>query len=150
MSQDNQPVVDGLAALQQDLTQEDTTFPILEPGVVDCIISDIKPVASKSTAGGANLQITLKTSIPYKDRAGVIKAPGFPLRDLVSLVATEKYNPKQRLAQIKEAVFGEHTGAFGSPEVYIGKPVTVRIKIESNEQFGDQNRIAAYVKKAAA
>lgn len=141
--------MDALSLLNYDLTGVDSAsnFPVLEPGVVDCVISDMKVEPAKK--GGHNLIIQLKTAMPWKTagKEPTVKAPGFPVRDLVSLVTTEKYNPAPKLKAIKEATLGDGSGTFGQPELYIGKPVTVRIKIESSEEYGDQNRVQAYVKR---
>lgn len=148
MSQDTSPV-SALEMLQADLSNTDTSFPVLEAGVVDCVISDMKIEPQKAPKTGHNLLITLKTAQPTRTHGAnpQSKPPGFPLRDIVGLAATEKYDPKQRLAAIKEAVLGDKAGAFGSPELYIGKPVTVRIKVESSPEYGDQNRVQAYVRR---
>ena len=144
---DNTLPVEVDSVLNADLTTVDSGFPVLEQCVLDCTIADMQVKPSKKDPNKANLHIKLTTAMPAKTRDGVLKAPGFPLTDIVGINATEKYNPAQRLKQIKEAATGQSDGPFGSPETYIGKSVTVRIKIESSTEYGDQNRIAAYVKR---
>lgn len=135
--------------LGQDLSSTDTDFPALEAGTVDCVISDCKVEAQKAPKTGQNLMIKLKTAMPWKTTTGVMKPPGFPIRDIVGLTPSENYNPKQRLAAIREAVLGDKNGAFGDPAQYIGKPVTVRIKVESSEEFGNQTKVASYVRRTS-
>lgn len=137
------------SVLNSDLSSVDSGFPVLEACVIDCTISEMVVKQSKKDPAKANLHIKLTTAMPAKTRDGVLKAPGFPLNDIVGLNATEKYNPAQRLKQIKEAATGDGSGPFGQPESYIGKTVTVRIKIETSAEYGDQNRIQAYVKRNA-
>lgn len=137
---------DALSLLQRDLSGTDTAYPVLEAGPVDFVVSDVKSEISKK--GNPLLVIKLKTSIPWKTREGALKAPGVIIRDQISLTPTENYNPMQKLAQFKEAITGEKAvGPFGAPEQYIGRSVTARIAIESSEEFGDSNRVKAYVRR---
>lgn len=134
--------------LHADLTNVDTSFPTLAAGVVACVIAEMAPGETKEKHVPV-LNIKLTTAAPYPTSDGKsIKPAGFPLRDMVSLQPTEKYDPRQRLAQIKEAVFGEKTGSFGDTSAYLGKPVNVRIAVESSEEYGNQNRVKAYVRLA--
>lgn len=134
-----------------DLGGVETAFPLLEAGSVPCIIAAMTQGETKEKKSPV-LNIKLTTAVPWKTTKGETKNAGFPLLDMVSLTTTHaedgsvKYSPLQRLAQIKEAVFGDKSGPFGSPAMYVGKPVTVRIKIETNAEFGDRNRVQAYVK----
>jgi hypothetical protein len=141
--------VNALDALNSDLSSVEAGFPTLEAGTYDCIIADMKVIDQKAPKTGKNLEVTLKTAQQARTHGPnpTTKAPGFPLRDIVGLSATEKYDPRQRLAAIKLAVLGNQDGAFGTPEMYIGKPVTVRIKVESSAEYGDQNRVQAYVQR---
>lgn len=131
--------------LNADLTSVDTSFPVLEAGVISCVIAEMKEGETKENKKPV-LNIKLTTAQPWKTTRGDEKPAGFPLNDMVSLSKTDKYDPRQRLAQIKEAVFGDKAGAFGQPAEYIGKPVTVRIKVENDEEYGPRNRVASYVK----
>lgn len=141
---ENAPSVDSM--LNADLSGVDTNFPVLEPQVVDCVIVKMVSELTKEKKSPV-LSIGLKTLTPVKTTKGDLRNAGFPLRTMVSLTPTEKYDPRQRLAQIKEAVFGEKAGAFGDVNAYIGQNVTVRIAIESSAEYGDQNVIKAFVKK---
>lgn len=139
--------------LNADLTGTSTAFPVLENQTLDVIIVGAQQAETKK--GKPVLNFKYQTAMPAKTREGNVKPAGFPLRDMVSLTptfeddgTTMKYNPSQRLAQIKDAVYGNHDGPFAPLEQYIGKTITVRIKIESDPEFGDQNRVAAYIKKA--
>lgn len=144
--------VSALDVLGSDLSGVDTSFPVLEPGVIDCVVSDMKVEPTKKN-NGHNLIVTLKTSMPWRLRDGTPRPAGFPLRDNIFLPAGEAAKPetvgmsKQRLAQFREAVTGSKAGAFNPLEQYIGKPVTVRIKIETSTEYGDSNRVQAYVRK---
>lgn len=139
------PSVDSM--LNADLSSVDTSFPVLAAGVVSCVIAECSRGETKEKKVPV-LNFKFTTSTPHAKSTGDMQPAGFPLRDMVSLNPTEKYDPRQRLAQIKEAVFGTKEGSFGDPAEYVGKPVTLRIKIESSEEFGNQNRVAAYVKIA--
>ena len=131
--------------LNSDLSGVDTSFPVLEAGIVTCIIAECSRGETKEKKVPV-LNLKFTTSHQTKTTTGQVRAAGFTLRDMVSLNPTEKYDPRQRLAQIKEAVFGDKSGAFGDPATYVGKPVTLRLKVENSDEFGSQNRVAAYVK----
>ena len=141
------PSIDSM--LNADLSGVDTSFPVLEAGIVSAVIAKCYTGQSKEKkTPGVFFEFT--TTGPHKTTAGQTRGPGFLLRDTVWLtppkVEGEPPMALQRLAQIKEAVFGTKDGPFGDPAMYIGKPVTFRLAIESSEEFGNQNRVKAYVK----
>lgn len=149
MDEDNQINLDTL-----DLTNTDTGFPIIPAGLYSVTVAEMKTEANKKGTG-QNLKIKLTLDEPTTDLKGQLTNPGFPLFDLVSLVVSKddngqiKYDPKKRLAEFKEAVLGDKAGASFNPlEQYLGRQVTVRIKVEDSDEFGKQNRIQRYVKKA--
>jgi hypothetical protein len=132
--------------LNADLSGVDTSFPVLEPGIVNVVIAKCYQGTSKEKkTPGVFFEFT--TTQDTRTTTGQSRKAGFTLRDTVWLTPpTDSYTPLTRLAQIKEAVFGEKSGSFGDPAGYVGKPVTLRIKVESSDEFGNQNRVAAYVK----
>ena len=155
MSNDQSVSPDAASLLNEDLTGTDTSYPVLQAGVYDFVISDLKLEATKK-GNGSMLNIKLKTVIPATTSTGVVKAPGFVVSDGIFIpdpAKTEKPETvqmaKQRIAQLKEAVTGDKAGAFGNPAQYIGRPVTARLKVEADEQFGDRNRVVAFVRRTA-
>lgn len=142
------------AVENMDLTNVETDFPVLEQGICDFTIANMQAETSKN-GNGTNIIVELKTAMPYKTRKGEVKQPGFPLRDSIYIPndttsekgATAMRMSQQKLAQLKLSVFGTQEGAFGKFEQYVGKTVSARLKIESDEQFGDRNRVAAYVRR---
>lgn len=137
------------ALFSADLSGVDTSFPVLAPATLPCIVSSCKQDVSKEkkTPG---LFITLTTAAPATTTKGAVKPAGFPIKDTIWFSTTgDNTMTLQRLAQFKEAVFGEKAGPFGDPALYVGKPVNVRIGVESSEQFGEQNRVKAFVKQSA-
>ena len=133
--------------LNADLSGVDTDFPVLQAGVVSCIIAEcaLGESKEKKTPG---IIMKLTTTQPTVTTSGVTKSAGFPIRHTIWLNASEKFDPKQNLAQLKLAVFGTKEGAFGDPSLYVGKPVVVRLAIEASEEYGNQNRVKAFVKAA--
>jgi hypothetical protein len=73
--------------------------------------------------------------------------PGFPLFTIISMVQTEKYDPRQNLAAFKECFTGSKSGSFLPIEQYIGAKGSVRVSVETSDQYGTQNRVARFVKK---
>jgi hypothetical protein len=149
---DNESPVSALDILGASLDDVPTSWPILEPGVVDFVVSEIKLEPTKAK-NGHNLTISLKTAMPWRTREGQPKPAGFPMRDNIYIPSGENIKPevvamsKQKLAQFREAVTGSKAGSFNPLEQYIGKPVTARIKIEQSQDFGDSNRVVAYVRR---
>lgn len=138
--------------LNADLTSVDTDRQVLQKGIVDLTISDAKLEQTKKGTG-VMLWLTFKTAIPYPNLKGVTKAPGFQFRDSIFIPTGDGHKPetiemcKTKLAQLKEAAFGTKEGAFGTPDQYIGRTVTARITVDSSEEYGDQNRVSAFVKR---
>lgn len=136
------------ALFSADLSGVDTSFPVLAAATLPFIITECKQDVSKEkkTPG---LFITLTTAAPATTTKGIVKPAGFPVKDNIWFSSTDNTMALQRLAQLKEAVFGDKSGPFGDPSLYIGKPVNARIGVESSDQFGEQNRVKAFVKQSA-
>ncbi len=134
--------------LGADLSTTETGFPVIAPGVYAFQVGQMELKDSKSKAGAKNLSIECKLTQPAADRNGKVIKAGFPLYHTISLAASDKYDPKKNLAQFKEAVLGTKDGTFMPLEQYMGQSFTARVKIESSEQYGDQNRIDAFIKKS--
>lgn len=131
--------------LNSDLSGIDTSYPVLEAGIVTCVIAKCyQGVSKEKKTPGVFFELT--TQHATKTTTQLTKPAGFLLRDTVWLTPSDTYDPRVRLAQIKEAVFGDKAGSFGDPAGYVGKPVTVRIKVEASAEFGNQNKVQAYVK----
>lgn len=152
LTDSNNPAADALSLLEADLTNQETSFPVLEAGTVDFVIIDMKLEPTKK-GNGYMLNTKLKTTMPWKTNAGVEKPAGFPMRNGIFIPHPTGDNDeavnmaKSKLAQLKEAALGDKTGAFGRTELYIGKPVTGRVIIKVDPERGPQNEIAAYVKR---
>lgn len=141
------PSIDSM--LNADLTGVDTSFPVLEAGIVSAMITKCYTDVSKEkkTPG---VFFEFSTLEAHRTTSGQTRAAGFLLRDTIWLTPPkhegEPSMALQRLAQVKEAVFGAKDGPFGEPAMYVGKPVTFRLGVESSEQYGNKNVVKAYVK----
>ena len=129
-----------------DLSTVKSGFPILPEGLVNVTVLEIKTEPNKAGTG-QNLKLKLGLVDPATDVDGKAVNPGFPIFDLISLTPTEKYDPRPRLADFKEAALGTKAGPFNPIEQYLGVTLTVRLKIDRNEQYGTKNVVARYVKK---
>lgn len=149
----NNAALDALSILEQDLSNQETTFPVLEPGTCDFVISDAKLEPTK-TGSGYMLNLKLKTVIPYKTTTNLTKPPGFPFRAGIFIPSGKAADDqvvvmsKTKLAQLKESAFGTKEGAFGKPEQYIGRTITARISVKVDVERGPQNEIQAFVKRS--
>lgn len=143
---------DILNELQQgeDLSNVDTEFPVLAGGDVLCEVAKLETNPNSKQTGN-NLVIQLKTLEPSESTKGEIVNPGYPLTQWVSLVQTEKYDPRNNLAAFQDAVLGTSQGSRGSffpLEQYEGEQVLVRVKPEQDNNGVLRTRIVRFVKKA--
>lgn len=129
-----------------DLSTVQTGMPLIPEGLVELEVVKLELKPNKNGTG-QNLNITYHTTQPITSFEGKLLNPGFPVFDLISLTPTDKYDPRQRLAEFKEAVTGSKVGAFNPLEQYLNCRVAVRVKIERNDEYGNKNRIARYIKK---
>lgn len=141
------PSVDSM--LNADLSGVSTAFPVIAPCTVTGVIAEC--VAENSKNGKPIISMKITASHPVIDTKGEQKT-NFPFRHSISLTPTfrddgsSKYDPRQNLKSLKEAVFGDGSGSFGDPATYIGKTVSFAIVIESTTEYGDQNRIRRFLK----
>jgi hypothetical protein len=149
LQEQNQSAMDALSLLEENLGDVETTFPVLQAGSIDLVISDAKLEPTKA-GNGVMLNLKFKTAMPWKTTLGVEKAPGFPVRHGLYIPHKTADNAdavtmaKQKLAQLKLSAFGTKEGGFGKPEQYIGRTVTASIGIRTDEQYGVQNDIKAF------
>jgi len=141
MSEDIMSALDSL-----DLSTVETGMPLLPEGLVELVVTEIN-ISENKNKDGHNLNIKFATTQPVTSNEGKALNPGFPIFDLISLKPTEKYDPKPRLAEFKEAATGTKTGVFNPVEQYIGLVLTVRLGVERSEEYGNKNRIKRYIKK---
>ena len=127
-----------------DLTNTDTSFPLLEPGMYKFSVVKVEAVENKKKTGD-NIKIELKLEQTAKSTKGEEIQAGFPIFDTISMVKTEKYDPKRKLAQFQEVALGAK-GPFAPLDRYLGKEVYAKIKVEDSEDYGEQNRVNLYVK----
>lgn len=133
--------------LNADLSNVDTDFPILAAGTLSGVIAECAMGETKSKNPVVNIKIT--TSMPAQLQKGGTAQVGFPIRHMLNLTPTEKMTPemiKKNLAQFKEAAFGTKEGSFGDPASYVGRPITFKIKITEDQEYGTQNKIAGFIK----
>ncbi len=138
---------DCMSALDGDFSNTETGFPLLVEGLYKLRVVEMSTKPQKSPKTGHNLHIKFALVEPGQDTKGNVINPGFPVLDLISLVKTERYDPKPQLARFMEAAKGDKSGAFNPLEQWIGAEVTVRLAIEKSEEYGDKNRIKLYIKK---
>lgn len=150
LQEQNQSAVDALSLLEENLGDVETTFPILNAGPVDLVISEAKLEPTKS-GNGYMLNLKLKTAMPWQTTTGATKGPGFPMRHGIFIPHRTAENEdavamsKQRLAQLKLSAFGTKEGGFGAPDTYVGRTVTARVTIKNDPVYGTQNDIGAFL-----
>jgi hypothetical protein len=153
MSDDTSDASDVVNSLDSmDMSSVNTSFPVLRPGPYNFQVESMEIKESKKTAGQMSLNIKLKLLQEGQDhKTGAVINAGFPLFHTILLTPVGKLTPdmiKRSLAQFMEGVLGHKNGPFKPFEQYLGQTVTARVKVDSSEQYGDQNRIDAFIKKS--
>ena len=138
MSEDISNILDQL-----DLTNTDTSFPVLGKGNYLFKVADVQLVENKA-ATGHNLKV--KYTLEQEGALDRLDNPvnaGFPITEFIGLTTSENRGQDQierDLALFMESTLGEK-GLFGDPEQYIGKEVVLVLDVQHDEQYGWQNRI---------
>lgn len=130
-----------------DLSGVDTERQLLAVGLYKVQVKSIETSPNKTRTGDV-LKITLALEQTGTSTKGQPINPGYPLFENISMVKTDKYDPRVRLAQFMEAVLGRK-GSLAPLDQYLGKDLMVKVKIEGtpDSQYGEQNRVAMFVKK---
>lgn len=134
--------------LNMDLSNTDTSMPVLIPGPYALRVNKMEVKNSKTAGkeGNQNLNIELVIAEPGQTTTGKTVS-NFKVFHTISLTPSEKYDPAQKLAQFKEAVLGTKEGSFKPFEQYYGQTVVVQLIVESSAQYGDQNKIKSFIKR---
>ena len=135
-----------------DLNTVQTALPIVQKGVYEAIVAELKFDENKAKTGQLlNIKLTLTTTAKAED--GKELNAGFPIFDRISAVrtfkddgVTVKYDPLPRFAAFREGVTGSKAGAFMPIEQYIGRKVGIRLDVEDDAEFGRKNVVKRYVK----
>lgn len=130
-----------------DLTNVETGVPLIPEGLYEVSVLEAKTEPNKKKTGH-NLSLKFGLTQPTTSLDGKAINPNFPLFTIISLVKTEKYDPRQNLAAFMECFKGTKAGNFLPVEQFIGMTGNVRVKIDDSPEFGKKNVIARYVKKA--
>lgn len=139
MNEQNNAVFGALG----DLGSTDVSFPIAAPGLYKVNWTEYE-IKDNKKGTGKNLVMKLITTGPITTNKGEPR-DSFSFTNIVSLEKTDKYDPNKNLSQIMDAVKGNHNGLF-DPDSLLNQELTIRVKVENNEEFGDQNRVQ-FVKK---
>ncbi len=129
-----------------DLSDTRTGFAVLSQGLKTLRVEGIKTEVSKK--GAPLLKIEAVTTQPDQDIDGKAVEPGHKIFTQISLKPTEKYDPKKALAEFMESVLGTKNGTFAPIDQYLGLEFVAQVKVTQSDEYGTQNQIARYVKKA--
>jgi hypothetical protein len=131
-----------------DLTTVQTTMPVLKAGLYEGTVAEAKVEKNKKDTG-SNLNIKISLAHATTDENGKAVNAGFPVFDTISLVrtfqadgTTVKYEPMTKVAAFAK---GLGVSSIMPVESLVGKPITFRVKIEDDVQYGRKNRIERYV-----
>jgi hypothetical protein len=139
--------IDILSSLDSlDLTNVSTGFSIIPAGLYEVSVAEMKIEPNKKGTGH-NCNAKLALTQPTTAIDGKTVNPGFPIFHTISLVETDKYKPASSLAAFKECFTGTKAGTFMPVSQFIGNTGSVRVTVETSDQYGQQNRIARFVKK---
>lgn len=153
MSDQQQPGQDVFDVLGDiDLSGVDTTMPLLKNGAYEFTIGEMSREQSDRT-GGTYLLIQLKLAEEAEDIKGNPLSPGYPVRHIISLVASEKYDPIKNVAQFHEALGDKGMKFDPTFAQYTGQTIVAKTKVEperEDKETGDvyppSVRIASFVR----
>jgi hypothetical protein len=131
-----------------DLTNVPTDAPLVKPGMYEVHVSKISVDDNKARTGkNMNIELAYNDSVETED--GRSLNPGFKLFHVISLVPTEKYDPRQNLAAFKICFTGRKDGGFGDPQQYVGLNGVVNVQIDrSNPAYPAKNVVKRFLKPA--
>lgn len=142
---------DPMSLLDADLTNVDTSMPLLQPAVMELRVISAKVEPNKAGTGH-NLNLTLSTVNPQKSTQGDTVGAEWKVFHVISLTPTDNY-PKasieRSLKAFRQSCLGDQPGAFGSPEQYIGNVLTAKVIVQedSKGQYPPSNRINRFLPK---
>jgi hypothetical protein len=131
-----------------DLTNVDLSRPLVKDKTpMEVTIKSIEVVNNKAGTG-KNLKLQYTTNETFESTEGKTVNPGCTLHELVSLVTTDKFDPRENLARIKLAALGTQEGKF-IPSELIGQTMSVIVGIEQDKAglYAPKNRISKYIPK---
>jgi hypothetical protein len=148
---DDSPVSTLNDLLSADMSNVDTSYPVLAKGLKELVIAEVKEVDNKAQTGKV-LEVHLKTTLPdvniqAKPGTDNVVQAGFPILHRIGLTPTDKYTIamiKRAIAIFKEAVFGDKNTP-AQPADFAGRNVMAQVTIENSQEFGNQNRISRFV-----
>jgi len=124
----------GAGLLDDDLSDVDTSFPLLAEGVYDMVIKEVKLEENKAKTGN-NVVIKVATTVPAKSVKGEHLNPGMVLTNYISTVEVPgKYDRdaiKRNLATFVQATgLG---GAINPMDRFKDKIVRCKVKVRPPE-----------------
>lgn len=136
----------GPISLDVDLTEVDTTIPVLPKGLYDLQVSGFSKEENKEKSG-YNLKVELKTTAPFTSTQGNEVKPGFPLYIYIPLQNKEgsTFDFRTKLAQLQEAALGEKRPQFNTEEL-LTKIVRASCKPEDTDDYGLTTRVGRLTK----
>lgn len=140
--------IDILSELEStDFSKVETGMPLLPAALYEVEVQEAD-VSPNKAGTGHNAKFKLGLTQPTTDLTGKPVNPGFPIFVTMSLVRTPKYDPLKNIAQFMECFTGNKSGKFLPVQQFIGQKGNIRLSVTESEQYGKQNAIARYVKKA--
>lgn len=141
-----------------DLGNVDTSYPVLEAGLVNVTVVSAETVDNKAK-DGSNLKLVLATVNPQnnipnpKTGAVVVQNPGLKITSYTGLKATDTYPSEsiaKSLAKLQECFLGAKTGVF-DPSTLVGQTGSIILKVTGTpvDEFGVRNEISQFVSKAS-
>lgn len=119
----------GGSVLDEDLTNQDTSFPLLKEGLYDLGIDKLTIEDNKERTG-QNVVIKVKTTADSVDVKDKRLNKGFPMTTYISLTETKDYDKeaiKRNLAVFMKAV--GHKGKFGNGQWAVGRVARAKVTI---------------------
>lgn len=143
-----------LPQLNVNINDVDTTVALIPDRTIVPAVVETVEVDENKAKTGHNLIITFATTAPVPESTvpGKPVGPGRKLTNYYPLQASEKQIENgqenmwlERIVQLIDNVLGTEQGNRPTLEEAVealrGKPVALTVRVESDDQYGDQNRV---------
>lgn len=137
--------------MNMDLSSVQTSFPLVNPGIYPVRVAAISMVDNKEKTG-KNIKIEFQiteAAVGVADGQPCEIKPGYPLHFNISLVQTEKYDPRQKLAQLMECFLGTKNAAIMPLEQFLNLEGTVKVgHSKATDQYASSAQVDRLIKRA--
>lgn len=140
-----------LDALDTNISDIDTSYPIIHPKIYDMEIKSATIMAGKKNPGNLNLKVSVKTTEQLTSVTGEMVAKGLTLNKYIGVTPSEDRpadNIKKDVARLGKAagVSGTAADILRQPAILVGKRVKVEVGVKkADAEYPESNEVRNFV-----